>query len=368
MPKEMNHQKLIILVHGTFARKADWPNANSILRTYLKDRVNMQCDFYDFRWSGSNSNNSRIGDSKKLAKLIAEKSQLYTDIAIVSHSHGGNISLYATKHLKNFTALSKIICLGTPFLIFSNKFFRRRFIFISFILFCIGLTGLLEYTNVKNYFHSSDQWMILVVFSILFLMVTRIVYSKVNKYMKYILEQLSYPDNINKKILSVQYYRYEASGLLNIVNKVLDAPIGHFSRIVKRTLKYLLIFGILFLCAMLLNVNNETKFGMIYYSMFTLVILILGLNVASLLKFAFLWPVVFGINLFKFSPIMFGFENPLFSLFCNLEVSKNLPEINLNTVEEKYGVQSKSSFSINHSQYYQDERVLKRIVEFINLE
>jgi hypothetical protein len=71
-----------------------------------------------FKWSGRNTHKARIKAGHELANHIRElrESYPYCSHFIVAHSHGGNIALFAHKHLpENLQALG-IATLGTPFL------------------------------------------------------------------------------------------------------------------------------------------------------------------------------------------------------------------------------------------------------------
>lgn len=73
-----------------------------------------------FYWSGSNSIYQREKASKALSKMILIQQNLIENansgILIVSHSHGGNVSLRAIGKIKGDTSKVKLVTLATPFL------------------------------------------------------------------------------------------------------------------------------------------------------------------------------------------------------------------------------------------------------------
>jgi pimeloyl-ACP methyl ester carboxylesterase len=90
----------IILIHGTFARRADWIREEAPIRRYLGEALGDRAastTITAFDWSGRNSLKARTAATQKLqAKIHAivaadERTRLY----IVAHSHGGNIALQA---------------------------------------------------------------------------------------------------------------------------------------------------------------------------------------------------------------------------------------------------------------------------------
>lgn len=112
---------LVTLVHGTFARGTAWTQAGSSLRERIADALKVSVDdvlFDVFEWSGRNTHKARIKAGHELATHIeAVRKSLPKTIRhfIIAHSHGGNVALFAHKHLPaEFHALG-IATLGTPF-------------------------------------------------------------------------------------------------------------------------------------------------------------------------------------------------------------------------------------------------------------
>lgn len=112
---------VVTLVHGTFAPGADWTKEGSKLRHQIADALGEQgqaVHFDVFEWSGRNSHKARIKAGYELADHISQlrKSRPGCSHFIVAHSHGGNIALFAHKHLpQKFHSLG-IATLGSPFL------------------------------------------------------------------------------------------------------------------------------------------------------------------------------------------------------------------------------------------------------------
>lgn len=76
-------------------------------------------DIVNFEWSGLNSHEARIDAALRLREVINEISMQSPegDIFVVSHSHGGNVALYAIKCLPaHVVAHIKLVTMGTPFI------------------------------------------------------------------------------------------------------------------------------------------------------------------------------------------------------------------------------------------------------------
>lgn len=121
-----------LLVHGTWAHgkwrallwrfipehrrptEIAWPDLAAKLKTL--GRVE------HFVWSGKNSHKARTGAGQDLAKRIKKILGDHRDeqLCIVSHSHGGNVALYALDALSEELRkrVNGLVCLATPFLHF----------------------------------------------------------------------------------------------------------------------------------------------------------------------------------------------------------------------------------------------------------
>lgn len=106
---------IFILVHGTFARGAPWTGDDSLLVQSLR-RKYAEAKVVQFLWSGRNAHSERTAAAVDLARLMeAETSeQPAHPIVLISHSHGGNICIYATGHTN--ARIAGIVCMATPFI------------------------------------------------------------------------------------------------------------------------------------------------------------------------------------------------------------------------------------------------------------
>jgi hypothetical protein len=112
-------QKCVItLVHGTFARDADWANdPQSPLRRRLTEKLD-DVDFKIFKWTGGNSDVDRIDGAKELQgaiRCVATESPDARHI-IIGHSHGGNVILRALDGFSEAGHVDRVVTLATPFI------------------------------------------------------------------------------------------------------------------------------------------------------------------------------------------------------------------------------------------------------------
>ena len=71
-----------------------------------------------FIWSGANSHKARINAGHELAGFVDRlcSTESFRRVWCVTHSHGGNVALYALRDERFAARLAGIVFLGTPFL------------------------------------------------------------------------------------------------------------------------------------------------------------------------------------------------------------------------------------------------------------
>jgi pimeloyl-ACP methyl ester carboxylesterase len=115
-----NIRYVFVLIHGTWARNADWCKDDSELCKQLRSTYPVRITvFHRFAWKGWNSALVRHKASEELARHLDTFTEAYpnAEIVIIAHSHGGNIACYALRarpHVEK--RVSAIVCLSTPFL------------------------------------------------------------------------------------------------------------------------------------------------------------------------------------------------------------------------------------------------------------
>ncbi len=121
-------QTIVVLIHGTkllhFSKRsrseegANWTAKESDFRTKLASYLQGIVVDDAFRWSGANSHTARMQAGDELAGHLRGVHVEYpaARIAILAHSHGGTVALYAMQRLGKPAYISDLIFMNTPFL------------------------------------------------------------------------------------------------------------------------------------------------------------------------------------------------------------------------------------------------------------
>src|SRR5687767_8695828 len=91
----------IVLIHGTFSPEASWTQPTSELRRALQRQMGADAHLESFPWSGKNTAVERYAGAQDLMEHLRSVTVDYpgTPIAIIAHSHGGNVTLRALTQL-----------------------------------------------------------------------------------------------------------------------------------------------------------------------------------------------------------------------------------------------------------------------------
>ena len=113
-----NKQAILHLVHGTFAKDAEWIHPDSPLAETVSHSLGDNAHIEPFNWSGDNSHKARETAGIALADKIRNCNQRNPGSPqyIVAHSHGGNVAAYALSDSDVSANVIGVACLGTPFI------------------------------------------------------------------------------------------------------------------------------------------------------------------------------------------------------------------------------------------------------------
>jgi pimeloyl-ACP methyl ester carboxylesterase len=109
--------KIIVLVHGTFARNAAWTRSDSVLRRGIIEKIPGEKSISAFSWSGWNSSTARFNATERLRAELKRRAAKYPDwdIVVIGHSHGGAVAMRAVD-CDELRERVSVVCLSTPFL------------------------------------------------------------------------------------------------------------------------------------------------------------------------------------------------------------------------------------------------------------
>jgi pimeloyl-ACP methyl ester carboxylesterase len=115
----MEKVAIITLIHGTFARHANWTTETSSFRKSLSGHFEGDVRFERFEWSGRNNLNDRQRAADELALVLEQQRKRHQNLSqiLVGHSHGGSVLAYL---LIRYPAVAANIAgaafLATPFM------------------------------------------------------------------------------------------------------------------------------------------------------------------------------------------------------------------------------------------------------------
>jgi pimeloyl-ACP methyl ester carboxylesterase len=113
---------VFVLIHGTFARGAAWTGDDSKLVATLRDSFPLS-NIRRFLWTGHNSHAARLLAADQLRDEIEAigREIPQAKLHLISHSHGGNVALYALREHKVAQLVASLVCISTPFIICSGR-------------------------------------------------------------------------------------------------------------------------------------------------------------------------------------------------------------------------------------------------------
>jgi hypothetical protein len=112
---------VVTFVHGTFTVGGGALSINSVLAQALRQKLaGKRMEIRTIQWTGWNTLTSRRHGASVLIKHIRRirQRQPYAKHFIVAHSHGGNVALDAIQSHITSRAISGLVSVSTPYLIF----------------------------------------------------------------------------------------------------------------------------------------------------------------------------------------------------------------------------------------------------------
>lgn len=382
---DLRHLRLI-LVHGTFARGAAWAAEGSAFREKLKNLLaakGFDAEFEIFEWSGQNGDRARFSAAAELASVLSAN---YTSwgsqktCLLISHSHGGNVSLLAHKHLKPTEHVDGIITLGTPFIFVGKSLVAKssEWHFIrNLILFFLAVPALMlgfavtQVTAVVGFIASMALSFVLAVMFFSYLesgswKLWRAITGE--RAAVGLMKNYRPPVIKGTRILSIFYRSDEARKYLRALSlgvPVLDWVLTRMASIVVTTVGFglIVIYSLKFLIPFDLQVINSLN-GWLAKYVWSLPWQAIFVAIAT--SMALIIVVRATSSLLKSNPTGFGWSNPLANLLLRMGVDY---------VPQGHGFKSKELSMLEwaegdertliHSQYFSDDRVCLRIAEWI---
>lgn len=142
-----------ILVHGTFARAADWPALREGL-AQAASAAGEHSRFNELTWSGKNTASARQAAAFEISTVVQNIQSTSRDekIFVIGHSHGGSAIAY---FLKEYSSLAKTLSgcafLSTPFVAIRPR--TQAFRVVSAVFYFPLLTYHLIWSYIFRYSH-----------------------------------------------------------------------------------------------------------------------------------------------------------------------------------------------------------------------
>jgi pimeloyl-ACP methyl ester carboxylesterase len=107
----------VVLVHGTYARRARWTSPQGEFTKRLTEAIG-PCNVSRLLWSGDNSHRQRLDAARVMSEWI--QNQTVSHIYLVGHSHGGTIAAMAAT--SSHDARVSVITLSAPFISVTTRY------------------------------------------------------------------------------------------------------------------------------------------------------------------------------------------------------------------------------------------------------
>jgi pimeloyl-ACP methyl ester carboxylesterase len=161
--------RVVVLVHGTFAREAEWIRPSSQFSVSLASSLGYGTEVRSFRWSGANSHSARLQAAEELRVFLHESLDSFPSSRhfLLAHSHGGNVVLYALRDLELKERIAGVVCMSTPFLNCSARSWTGwlpkaavlTFFAVLMLLLVCGIVPLLENESFLAFGSALPIWL-----------------------------------------------------------------------------------------------------------------------------------------------------------------------------------------------------------------
>jgi hypothetical protein len=384
-------ERLIILVHGTFAKNAPWINETSSFSNGLKKFLGNKTKIVPFNWSGKNSYFERVAAGNQLSILLEEtfKSHPNSQKIVIGHSHGGNVICYALKQIPEIASEFKIITLATPFLISSLRAdTNTRYIIgvfrgqvMPYALFVISFLIVLIVTFlIAHWLYQIWEPLFLLglfpmgaIGTLYEFFIEGIAVDEVNaevpRHAKETLDKIDTTLTGKINLLAIIYKKDEAKSLLSFSNSVTGITsqgFGYINSIARRVTKIFLFIFFFSLLSLLVLAFFEGFFGVKtgfltnWIDDFWLICIIFWF--CYLVIYVFVTCIFY---LFSANPLFFGWKSWHQFLYIKT-VPSAFPDNVVNPSFIEFVVRKKSPGKLRHSQIYEDKNIHEIICNWIS--
>lgn len=382
------YQHVVVLVHGTFARGANWTQEDSPLATAVASALHGSVLLASFEWSGSNTHAARLAAGDSLAELLSSlrRSHPTASIHVVAHSHGGNVLAYAMRQPDVSGSLENVVCLGTPFIVAQPRNLGPTLRLLKFLEIAVKVVVALLIALVVALVVTSAVYvpglatfmggaLLLLVIGVSSKRVLRLM-ARLSQYVGLTLvpglrrQQVDIVTLLqaqfdNVRILNLQTRRDEAAGFLRLVDRVARIPFQLWSPNVvlwaTAGITVLYVVGMVFVTVRSEDWSqawNEAMLGLLFAYMAYVVLVVITLAVLTLVAqvVCTVWP-----KIFRGHALGFGEDGFIKNWLVNISASRR-PSAAERSDDELLSVTGRG---LRHSLLYQDERAIECVAEWI---
>ncbi|MFM9845807.1 MAG: esterase/lipase family protein [Hyphomicrobiaceae bacterium] len=383
----------ITLVHGTFGKGTAWTQEGSGLRQKLSESLRDAC-LNVFEWSGRNTHRARLEAGRELAEFLDAIAlrDPHARQVVITHSHGGNVALYAGRHIKNRQGLARIVFLATPFIVCRALKGRLGYlsirVLVSVVLASVLSGFLIRSVTPKPPEAHEDYWLNLspedkgyyelveaiqgialaMIFVVAFLLATAYVRRMTARQ----LARLRWPRLDELSFLSVCYKVDEAAIYLSHLNLATT----RLSRLIWKVLDWgarglVALFALVFLMGLIAVAKLYIAPEWLLPKWFALAMPRAGVIEWAVAGYAVLFAVLatvaYLLAMLRGNPLGYGWERPSATNFLDIEALVR-PE-GLQTAEAEFADLDIGEFGrdkfMAHTSIYDDPRVHQKIVDWI---
>jgi len=368
-----------ILIHGTFARNADWTKPASSFCTWLQKALpNSAVSFKEFKWSGWNSHKARWRAALELRSLLTRLDPDDAQTVLICHSYGGMVALLALADFESRSKVSSLICLATPFLAFERRNLSALTWFaavsITAIVWTIPVLGTLMFSrDVVGAFGSWGNAAIPIILGVLttcgaFIIVSKALMNRICDMLEGRAHAIQYylPVIFTEPRITVVHAQHdEARILLTSTTAASNAPYAFCTLIFAVTFVAQLIGGIFATSEWIWHAQNIMQAGLLVaFGLFLSLVL-------SGLQFIILSPLLLLPTFLRSHPGALGFEGFFTNLLFKIKAASfpvGFTNLSAIVCRRKASWVWSGGIQLNHSMVYQDESVVREIAESLATE
>jgi hypothetical protein len=389
---------IVTLVHGTFAKGAEWVQSEGTLGRALKAQFGQAVAIEEMGWSGGNHFKARREAAEKLRAHVLRKRDGLEGAkhVVVAHSHAGNIVFYAARDPAVNDRLAAVVTLAVPFIVarrrnlgWSGKVMSQAFV----IWLVLGLFYLIDSVWASSVWMLWQKTALFVALVALVEVPGLLLARHWAESSEALLEQLGHAEILRERLLILRAVADEATGVITLLQfpslaatlvigklaKITDRYVLWCARLVERPIR---AFGFC-LVASVASIAPGVVVLWLTGSQLLLYVTLIVLACLSYGPVIFLWlrnpplalvtasgpiailaaPIVL---ILAITLLVFGPRFAIANMYLDISVEATpIGEYEVTLLSPPSAGDPDTPGGLSHSALYDDERAVKRICDFI---